>query len=71
MALTIVLNVVLAIGVIAMVVTPLAWAILTQHRDHLRPMAAPRSAAQPADPQPSGPARRGSQRAYKPVVGQM
>lgn len=36
MALTAILNVILAIGVLAIVVTPLAWAIITQRRDHVK-----------------------------------
>jgi hypothetical protein len=35
MALIIVLNVLLALGVVAAIVTPLVWAIYTQHRDHV------------------------------------
>lgn len=34
MILTAILNAVLAVGVIVMVITPLVWAILTQHRGH-------------------------------------
>ena len=37
MASTLIVNVILCIGVIVMVVTPLVWAILTQHRDHPQP----------------------------------
>jgi hypothetical protein len=37
MILTAILNAILAVGVIVMVVTPLAWAILAQHRDHPGP----------------------------------
>jgi ABC-type glycerol-3-phosphate transport system permease component len=33
MVLVIALNAILAFGVIAMVISPLVWAILTQHRD--------------------------------------
>ena len=36
---TAIFNAILAIGVIVMVVTPLVWAILTQHHDHPRPAA--------------------------------
>lgn len=36
MVLTGIVNVLLAVGVIVMVVAPLVWAILTQHRDHQR-----------------------------------
>jgi hypothetical protein len=35
MTLIIALNSILAFGVIVMVVSPLVWAILTQHRDHV------------------------------------
>ncbi len=34
MASALIVNVILCIGVIVMVVAPLVWAILTQHRDH-------------------------------------
>lgn len=34
MVITTILNAVLVLGVIVMVLTPLVWAILTQHRDH-------------------------------------
>jgi hypothetical protein len=37
--LTVIFNAILAVGVIVMVVTPLAWAILTQHRDYPRQLA--------------------------------
>jgi hypothetical protein len=33
----VILNAILMVAVIAIVVTPLVWAILTQHRDHPRP----------------------------------
>lgn len=72
MTLTTVLNVVLSIGVIAMVVAPLVWAILTQQRDHPRPVAAEAPVAHSPDPEatePTEPSRRGSRSAYKPVVG--
>jgi hypothetical protein len=36
MILTAILNTMLAAGMIVMVITPLVWAILTQHRDHPR-----------------------------------
>jgi hypothetical protein len=39
MVLTVLFNAILALGVIVMVVTPLVWAILTQHRDHPQPEA--------------------------------
>jgi hypothetical protein len=67
--LTIVINLVLAVGVLVMVITPLAWAILTQQRDGPTPVAARNPAEQPPDPRPGEPNRRGSQRAYEPVVG--
>ena len=35
MTLIIALNAILCLGVIAMVVSPQIWAILTQHRDHV------------------------------------
>ena len=52
MTLTAILNAILALGVIVMVVTPLLWAILTQHGDHPR-RAATHHAPAP-DPQPRG-----------------
>jgi hypothetical protein len=47
MTLTAILNAILAVGVIVIVVTPLVWAILTQHR-HLPGLAATDSATGPA-----------------------
>jgi hypothetical protein len=63
MTLTIILNAILGVGVIAVVVTPLVWAILTQQRDHLRlktadavtrrrPQTAERRRARPAQRRP-------------------
>lgn len=63
---TTILNAVLALGVIVMVVAPLVWAILTQHRDHLQPAATDGATARPLHPQPS---TRAPQPNYKPVVG--
>jgi protoporphyrinogen oxidase len=49
MTLIIVLNAILCLGVIATVVSPLLWAIFTQHRDHVAAAGAfgPRVAAAP------------------------
>ena len=68
MALTTVLNIILAIGVVVMVVAPLAWAILRERREHAIPVAAAPAAPQPK-PEPSEPGRRGSRPRYKTVVG--
>jgi hypothetical protein len=68
MTLTTVLNLVLAIGVIVMVVTPLAWAILTQSRDDPRSAVAEGPALEPPDPQPSEPTRREAQPKSKAVA---
>ncbi len=68
MILIAVLNAILAVGVIAMVVTPLVWAILTQHRDHSLTAAA--EGVTPRTPQ--APERRRAQRPqYKPVMGRI
>jgi hypothetical protein len=63
MILTAILNAILALGVITLVVTPLVWAILTQHRDHPRPAATVR---------PPSPARRRAPRpSHKSVIGRV
>lgn len=54
MTLTIILNAILALGVSAMVIMPLVWAILTQRRDHPRPTLAKPAPAQPPH-RPTGP----------------
>jgi ABC-type glycerol-3-phosphate transport system permease component len=62
MILTAIFNAILALGVIVIILTPLVWAILTQHRDDPR-----LTATSPApDPQPR---RRAAQPSYKPVTG--
>lgn len=62
-----ILNAALAVGVIVMVVAPLGWAILTQHRDHPRPAAGDgRSTVRPPQPQPRRPAPQAGRR---PVIG--
>ncbi len=66
MILTAILNAILAVGVIVMVVTPLVWAILTQHRDHPCPAATARTAARPPSPEPRRPS---SQPRREPVAG--
>jgi hypothetical protein len=45
-------NVILAVGVTVMVVTPLVWAILTQHRDHPGPAVTARATPRQPAPQP-------------------
>lgn len=60
---TAILNVILALGVIVMVVTPLVWAILTQHRDHPTTRVATRATARPVRPQPM------PRPSYKSVTG--
>ncbi len=66
MTTTIILNAILALGVIAMVVTPLVWAILTQHRDHPT-LAAAESAT--ADQSHSRDRRHATRPQYKPAIG--
>ncbi len=63
---TTILNIVLALGVIVMVVAPLVWAILTQHRD--RPQLAVTDAATARTPHPQ-PRTRSRQPSYEPVGG--
>ncbi len=65
MTTTAILNVILALGVIVMVVAPLVWAILTQHRD--RPRLATIDAASAPQPQPQS-RRRAPQPSYTPVI---
>ncbi len=67
MILTAILNVILAVGVIAMVLTPLVWAILTQHRDHAHPAAVDGATARV----PASRARRRTRRPYEPVAGRV
>ena len=66
MILTAILNLIFAVGVIVMVLTPLMWAILTQHRDRPRPTAAARTPVRSPEPQPRRPS---SQPRHEPVVG--
>ena len=66
MSLTAIVNAILAIAVIVMVVTPLVWAILTQHRDHRHPAAIVDTTVRPPSPQPRRPS---SQPRRKPVIG--
>ncbi len=65
MASTLIVNVILCIGVIVMVVAPLVWAILTQHRD--RPRLATIDAASAPQPQPQS-RRRAPQPSYEPAI---
>jgi hypothetical protein len=69
MALTTVLNVILAIGVVVMVVAPLAWAIVRERREHPVARTAEAPSAPQRGPQPSAPDRRGARPRYKPVAG--
>jgi hypothetical protein len=66
MILTAILNAILALGVIVMVVTPLVWAILTQHRDHPLPAA---TDGGPARAPQSDDRRRAPRQQYTPVAG--
>ena len=68
MILTVVFNAILAVGVIVMVVTPLVWAILTQHRDHPRPAA---TDAATMDAPQSRERRHAARPHYQPVVGRI
>jgi hypothetical protein len=61
-----ILNAILALGVLVMVVTPLVWVILTQHRDHARPVATDGAHARPLHPEPR---RRAQQPSYQPLAG--
>lgn len=63
---TAILNIVLALGVIVMVVTPLVWAILTQHRDRPRIAAIDSAGTSPQNHQPR---RRAAQPSYRPLAG--
>ena len=63
---TVILNAILALGVIVMVVAPLVWAILTQQRDHRRLAFSDGARPRPRHPE----ARRPEpQRSYRPVTG--
>jgi hypothetical protein len=64
---TAILNVVLALGVIIMVVTPLVWAIFTQHREHPGTAATDCSTIHLTQPQTRSHAR---QPRHTPVIGQ-
>ena len=66
MIMTAIINAILAVGVIVMVVTPLVWAILTQHHDH-----PPRAAADGATVRTtaSRKPRHAERPEYKAVVG--
>jgi ABC-type glycerol-3-phosphate transport system permease component len=66
MILTAILNAILVLGVIVMVITPLVWAILTQHLDHPWLAATHRAPGLSPDRQPR---RRAPQPSYKPVTG--
>jgi len=61
-----ILNAILALGVIVTVVTPLVWAILTQHRDHPTTPVATRATKRPVRSQSRQPMTRPS---YKSVTG--
>ncbi len=63
---TAILNVVLALGVIVMVVAPLIWAVVTQHRDHPQLAVNDGATARPSQ----GKLRiHAAQPSYKTVVG--
>jgi hypothetical protein len=71
---TAIFNGILALGVIAMVVAPLVWAVLTQHHDHRGTVAATGPTAQTETGQQgrrTGPRdRRGApQPSYQPLAG--
>ncbi len=66
MILTAILNATLAVGVIVMVITPLVWAILTEHRDHRRRAATDGATGTAAKSR----ARKQTRRPYQPVAGQ-
>ena len=68
MTLTVIVNAILVVGVTVMVVAPLMWAILTQHRDHPG-TAATDSATMPA-PQSRG-RRHAARPQYNPVAGRL
>ena len=61
-----IINTILAVGVIVMVVTPLVWAILTQHHDHPRLAATDGATVRTTEPRKPRHAERPE---YKPVVG--
>ena len=66
MTMTAIIHAILAVGVIVMAVTPLVWAILTQHHDHPRRAATAGATVRTAEP----PTPRHADRPdYKPVVG--
>ncbi len=65
MTTTAILNVILALGVIVMVIAPLVWAILTQHRDH--PWLVVTDGASGRQPQ-AQPRQRTSRPSYRPVI---
>ncbi len=68
MVTTAIFNGALALGVLAMVIAPLVWAIRTQHRDHSRPAVTERATATAGAPRPQ-PRRHAPQPSYQPVVG--
>ena len=68
MALIIILNALLCGGVIVMVVAPLVWSILTQHRDHpevaFEAQDRPTRSVRPARPT----SRRSKAPRYRPAI---
>jgi hypothetical protein len=68
MTLMAVFNAILAVGVTVMVVTPLVWAILTQHRDHPRPAA---TEAATMDAPQSRERQHTARPHYQPVAGRI
>lgn len=79
MTMTIVLNAILGVGAIVVVVAPLVWSIVTQHRDHPRIALADGATALPRHgaerrrrtmAPPGGVERRSTSRTqYKPAIG--
>lgn len=65
---TAIFNAILAVGVIVMVVTPLVWAILTQHRDHPRQAA---TAGATMRARQGRERRRDPRPQYKPLEGRI
>ncbi len=63
---TMILNAVLALGVIVMVVAPLVWAIVTQHRDLPHTAATGSGTISPTRRQSP---RHAPQRRHNPVIG--
>ena len=63
---TAIFNAILAVSVIVMVVTPLVWAILTQHHDHPRSVATDGATVRTAEPRKP---RHTDRPQYEPDMG--